>query len=58
MHVSKRLLVALGGAVLIAATFVFFLPRIADYRDVWDVVQTVSWEWILGTAGGHGRQHR
>ena len=45
MRVSKRLLVAIGGALLVVATFVFFLPRIADYRDVWDVVQTLSWEW-------------
>ncbi len=47
MRVSRRTLVAAGGLVLIAATFVFFLPKIADYRDVWDVVQTLSWEWIL-----------
>jgi putative heme transporter len=47
MRVSKRLLVAGVGVVLVAATFLFLLPRIADYRDVWDVVQTVSWEWIL-----------
>ncbi len=25
------------------ATFVFILPRIADYRDVWGVVKTLSW---------------
>ena len=28
---------------VVVATFVFVLPRIADYRDVWDVVQTLSW---------------
>jgi uncharacterized protein (TIRG00374 family) len=36
----------LGGGVGIAvvvATFVFILPRIADYRDVWDVVKALSW---------------
>lgn len=32
---------------VIAATFVFFLPRIADYAQVWDVVQGLSWEWIV-----------
>ena len=47
MRVSKRLLVAGVGVVLVAATFIFLLPRIADYRDVWDVVQTLSWGWIL-----------
>jgi putative heme transporter len=46
MRVSKRLLVAGGGVLLVAATFVFFLPRIADYRDVWDVVETLSWGWL------------
>jgi putative heme transporter len=37
---------ALGTGVAIAvvvATFVFVLPRIADYRDVWEVVKTLSW---------------
>ena len=36
----------LGGGVAVAvvvATFVFVLPRIADYRDVWGVVKTLSW---------------
>ena len=36
---SKRLLLGLAGAVLIVATFAYFLPKIADYRDVWRVVK-------------------
>lgn len=32
---------------VIAATFVFFLPRIADYAEVWNVVQGLSWQWIV-----------
>ena len=36
---------------IVAATFFFLLPKIADYRDVWDVVQTLSWEWLLVFAG-------
>jgi uncharacterized protein (TIRG00374 family) len=39
-----------GGVVsllIIGAVFVFVLPRIADYREVWDVVQTVSWQWLV-----------
>jgi putative heme transporter len=35
-----------GGAVgvaVVVATFVFVLPQIADYRDVWDVVKELSW---------------
>jgi len=27
----------------VVATFVFVLPRIADYRDVWGVVKSLSW---------------
>ena len=36
----------MGAGVAIAvvvATFVFVLPRIADYRDVWGVVTSLSW---------------
>ena len=44
---SKRLILAVVGAVLIVATFAYFLPKIADYRDVWGVVQEVSWQWAL-----------
>ena len=43
-RVSKRQLLGAGLAVaVIVATFVFVLPRIADYRDVWGVVKTLSW---------------
>jgi putative heme transporter len=40
---------ALGavGLAFVVATFAFFLPRIADYRDVWEVVRELSWPWIL-----------
>jgi putative heme transporter len=43
---SKRLLLGGAGAVLIVATFAYFLPTIADYRDVWGVVKELSWRWI------------
>jgi uncharacterized membrane protein YbhN (UPF0104 family) len=45
---------ALGGGVGIAvlvATFVFVLPRIANYRDVWDVVKGLSWSQIAVLVG-------
>jgi uncharacterized membrane protein YbhN (UPF0104 family) len=44
---------ALGGVgiAIIVATFAFFLPKIADYRDVWDVVKDISWPWILALLG-------
>jgi uncharacterized protein (TIRG00374 family) len=36
---------------IIAVTFVFVLPRIADYAEVWDVVKGLSWEWIVALLG-------
>jgi putative heme transporter len=39
----KRLLVAAVGVAVVVATFVVVLPRIADYRDVWGVVNALSW---------------
>ena len=35
------------GIAIIVATFAFFLPKIADYRDVWAVVKDISWLWIV-----------
>jgi putative heme transporter len=43
----KRWLPAGAGIVVAVATFVFLLPQVASYRDVWDVVQTLSWEWFV-----------
>jgi uncharacterized protein (TIRG00374 family) len=37
---------ALGGGLgiaVIVGTFVFVLPKVADYRSVWDVVKELSW---------------
>lgn len=44
-----RWLAALG-ALFAVATFAYLLPKIADYRDVWDVLQTLSWQWALALA--------
>ena len=33
---------------VIAATFAYFLPSIANYSDVWRVVKSLSWQWIVG----------
>ena len=44
----------IGGGLAVAVivgVFVFILPRIADYRQVWDVVQTLSWWKILALLG-------
>ena len=41
--------IAIGGVgiAIIVATFAYFLPKIADYRDVWAVVKEISWPWLL-----------
>jgi uncharacterized protein (TIRG00374 family) len=40
---------ALGavGVAIAVSTFVFFLPNIANYGEVWDVVKDLSWPWAL-----------
>jgi putative heme transporter len=46
-RVSKRHMLGAGVAVaVVVATFFFVLPQIADYRDVWGVVKTLSWTEI------------
>jgi putative heme transporter len=47
----KRLLGGGASAVVIAAVFVFVLPRIADYRDVWDVIKELGWQDALLLVG-------
>lgn len=44
---NTRLLGGLLGAGVIAVVFIVVLPRIADYRDVWDVVRDLTWWWLL-----------
>jgi putative heme transporter len=48
VHASKRrvLEVAVGLAV-VALVFTYFLPKIANYGQVWSVVSRLSWPWIL-----------
>ena len=43
---KKRLAIGGIGIAVIVGTFVFILPRIADYRSVWDVVQDLTWPQI------------
>jgi uncharacterized protein (TIRG00374 family) len=44
----KRLLGAAGSIAVVAVVFVFVLPRFADYRDVLDVLRTLSWQdWLV-----------
>jgi uncharacterized protein (TIRG00374 family) len=45
---QRRILGGTASVIVIAAVFVFLLPRIADYRDVWEVLQELGWEeWVL-----------
>jgi uncharacterized membrane protein YbhN (UPF0104 family) len=44
----KRLLGGAGSIAVVVAVFVFVLPQFANYRDVLDVLRTLSWrEWIV-----------
>lgn len=50
--ITKRHVLGGGvGIAVIVATFVFVLPQIADYRDVWDVVKTLTWTDIALLVG-------
>jgi uncharacterized protein (TIRG00374 family) len=40
----RRLLGGAATVVIVVVVFVFFLPRIADYRDVWAVIRELTWE--------------
>jgi uncharacterized membrane protein YbhN (UPF0104 family) len=43
----RKVVFGVISAVIVIGTFAVVLPRIADYRDVWAVVQTLTWEWGL-----------
>jgi len=44
----KRLLGGAATLAIVVGVFVFFLPRIADYREVLDVVRGLDWQdWLL-----------
>ncbi len=47
----KRAALFGAGILIVVATFAFFLPKIANYGDVWAVVKTLSWEWIAVLLG-------
>jgi putative heme transporter len=48
---KKRLLGAALGAVVVGAVFAFVLPQIADYRDVWGVLDNLRWQDALLLVG-------
>jgi putative heme transporter len=39
----RRVLGGVATAVIVVAVFAFVLPGIADYRDVWDVLEDLGW---------------
>ena len=43
----QRFLLLAVSVVFVAATFFYFLPKIADYRDVWGVLDDLTWPWVL-----------
>jgi putative heme transporter len=47
----KRALLAALSLGIIVATFVYFLPTIANYGEVWGVVKQLSWLQILALLG-------
>jgi putative heme transporter len=42
----RRALLGAAALGLVAATFFWLLPTIADYSDVWAVIRQLSWGWI------------
>jgi putative heme transporter len=49
-RLRKIILAAISGGIIVA-TFAYFLPTIANYGAVWEVVKTLSWEQIGALIG-------
>ena len=45
-----RIIATVASVLIIGGVFAFALPRIANYGEVWDVVQTLSWQWLVALA--------
>ena len=46
----RHLVFSVLGLAVVIATFAFVLPRIADYGDVWDVLQRLDAVWLAALA--------
>src|SRR5262249_35583912 len=44
---TRRILEIVAGVAIVALVFVYVLPKIADYGQVWQVVGTLSWPWVV-----------
>jgi uncharacterized membrane protein YbhN (UPF0104 family) len=42
-----RIIALVVSVVVVVGVFVFVLPRIADYRAVWNTIQGLTWEQVL-----------
>jgi uncharacterized protein (TIRG00374 family) len=42
----KRLGLGAVSLAIVVSTFVFFLPKVANYGNVWNEVEQLSWGWI------------
>jgi uncharacterized protein (TIRG00374 family) len=47
---ARRGVLGVVSVAIIVSTFVYFLPQIANYGDVWKVVSRMSWESVAGLA--------
>ncbi len=47
----RRYVLGAVGAAIVIVTFAFVLPKIADYREVFDVVKTLTWQWVVVLIG-------
>ena len=43
----RRILGIVVGIGIVAFVFAYVLPKIADYGQVWAVVSTLSWPWVI-----------
>src|SRR3954451_11490132 len=48
---KRRVVIVAAGLAVVIATFVFVLPRIADYGDVWATFRDLTWEQIAVLVG-------
>jgi hypothetical protein len=44
---TRRIVAVVVSVVVIGLVFAVALPKIANYRDVWDVVKSLSWQRIV-----------
>ncbi len=43
----RRHILEVAAGVVVVLVFVYLLPKIADYGQVWAVVSALSWRWIF-----------